>query len=475
MKVRYIAPRNPLNTIFMPDVLKRLTFRRKALFIPLNLCVCAALTPREHEVDIVDECVEEVNFDEPVDLVGITSITSTAPRAYEIADEYRRRGVKVVLGGTHPSALPDEAASHADAVVVGEAEATLPALFDDFKAGRLKPLYRAEEIDENSPIATPRRDLIPKKNYLVYNAVQTSRGCPHRCTFCTTYALYGKRYRTRPVEDVVSEIRSIGGKTYIFADDNALGNRKWAKELLRALVPLHIHWAGQATVLVADDDELLALLRRSGCRGLVLGLESTSQQSLLAANKNFADVADYLPRVRKLQSYGIQLWGSFLFGFDSDTVRTCMDSVRFACKAELAMSCYPVLTPYPGTSVYEELEREGRLLTKDWSKYNGANVVFQPKNMTAEELHLCQIAAFGDFYSLGAISRRLGFFPFKKWSWIANLAIWQAIRYYYRKRKKHLPTGKELLKAEKRGRYPFCSFVKCATASQAMGYGEEKG
>ena len=444
MKVLLINPNNPLTTISLPDVVQRMTIkRRRAIFLPLNLCVVAACVPGEHEVRIVDECIEEIDYDTPADVVGITAMTCQAPQAYEIARKFRERGARVILGGIHPSAVPEEATRYADAVAVGEAEGTVPQIFEDLAGGELKKVYHAAEYRGTAPIAPARRDLCRREDYLVYNTVQTTRGCPYKCTFCTTSALYGSRFFRRSVEDVVGEITSLAengeelkGKLVIFADDNVVGNNRWAKELCRALIPLGIKWAGQCSITIARDVELLTLMRKSGCLGMILGLESPVQSNLTEARKSFARAEEYLPLVRRIQAAGISVWGSFLFGFDNDDLKTLRAAVRFARKAKLVMSCYPILTPYPGTPLYDRMRDEGRLLTGDWTRYNGASVVFRPRKLTVEELASSQMAAFAEFYSLPSMFARLGLWPLKKYSWLANLGIWRGIQYYYRFRKR---------------------------------------
>jgi len=449
MKVLLINPNNPLTTISLPDVVARMTMkRRRAIFLPLNLCVVAACVPKEHEVRIVDECIEEIDYDAPADVVGITAMTCQAPQAYEIARNFRERGAKVILGGIHPSAVPEEAAQHADAVAVGEAEGTVAQIFEDLARGELKKVYHAAEYRGTAPIAPARRELCRREDYLVYNTVQTTRGCPYKCTFCTTNALYGSRFLRRSVQDVVAEIQSLAdtpeelrGKVVIFADDNMMGNNRWAKELCRAIEPLGIKWAGQCSITIARDRELLRLMRRSGCLGMILGLESPVQANLTEARKSFARTDEYLPLVRRIQAAGISVWGSFLFGFDNDDLGTLRAAVRFARKAKLVMSCYPILTPYPGTALYDRMRDEGRLLTEDWTRYNGASVVFRPKKLTEQALADSQMAAFAEFYSLPSMFARLGLWPFKKYSWLANLGIWRGIQYYYRFRKRRpVPT-----------------------------------
>jgi radical SAM superfamily enzyme YgiQ (UPF0313 family) len=439
-RLRLINPRNPLNHLVENDVARRLTFGRKAIFMPLGLAVAAGVVPRSWHVEIVDECTRPVPVAKDVDLVGLTAMTCQAPRAYEIADAYRRLGVPVILGGIHPSALPHEALEHATAVAVGEAEGTLPRMLADFEAGRLAGLYRVEGKVE---IATPRRDLLQKRDYLVWNAVQISRGCPHTCRFCTTHAMYAGRYDVRPIEAICQEIRDLGAKRVIFADDNIVGNLRWAREFFRELAKLRIGWAGQATITVGRDPELLGLMKRSGCMGLIVGLESPNAESLAQGHKTYCDPKDYIPLLRRMQKARIGTWGSFMFGFDCDTVALCRRTVAFAREARLAFACFPILTPYPGTPLFGEYEAAGRILTRDWSKYNGATVVFQPKHMTVRELGNSQMAAFREFYSWPSMKERIDLPPRQKTAWLMNLAANWGLRYYYRRQKKRMPDFRE--------------------------------
>jgi len=435
-KFRLINPRNPLSGLVRNDVARRLTLGRQAIFMPLGLMVAAAVVPRSWQVEIVDECIRDVPISKDVDLVGITAMTCQAPRAYEIADAYRRLGVPVILGGIHPSCLPQEALQHASAVAVGEAEGTLPRMLEDFAAGRLAGLYRAQGEVE---IAAPRRDLLNPGDYFVNNAVQVSRGCPLRCRFCTTAAIYGGRYQVRPIEAILQEIRDLGARRVVFADDNVVGNFRWAKEFLKELRKLAIQWTGQATLAIAREEGMLALLKASGCAGLILGLESPHPESLAEAGKTICRAEEYLPLIRRVQAAGIGTWGSFLLGFDADTVETLEAAVRFARQARLDISCFPILTPYPGTPLFQEQEAAGRILTRDWTKYNGATVVFQPKRMSAQALANCQLAAFREFYSWSSMWQRLGLWPFKRWAWLINVSINQGFRYYFRRQGKRMP------------------------------------
>ncbi|MBN1845018.1 MAG: B12-binding domain-containing radical SAM protein [Sedimentisphaerales bacterium] len=445
--LRLINPNSPLSTITLPDVIAKITWGRRALFMPVNLAICAAVAPAGWRVEIIDECLldgpHQARAD--VDVVGIGAMTTQAKRAYQIADDYRRLGVKVILGGIHPSALPEEAAQHADAVCIGDAEGTLPHALNDLAAGRvLQASYHWQSYPE-APIATPRKDLLDPKDYLVYNPIQTTRGCPHNCSFCTTPAIFGRRYRQRSIPAIVEEIRTAqarGSHFFIFSDDNFAGNQRWALELCQELIPLRIKWASQCDILISNNPILLAAMRRSGCQGLILGLESPDPKTLTEARKRYVKAETYLERIRRIQAHQISLWGSFVFGFDNDTWQSCRQTVRFARKAGLVMSCYPILTPYPGTALFSEYQKQGRLLTRDWEKYNGATVVFQPKQMTRRQLAQAQLAAFCDFYHPRSAFARLKLLPFKKHSWLANIAIFGGLWYYYRcyKHGRPLPT-----------------------------------
>lgn len=444
-KLLLINPRSPLTTITMPEIIQKMTFSRKALFQPLNLAICAAVVPDGWDVEIIDENVTEtlhVPSADGVDAVGIGAMTTQASRAYELADAYRKLGVAVILGGIHPSLMPDEALSHATIVCKGDAESTLPRALRDLQAGVAKEIYDWRG-QSDTPIATPRKDLLDPKDYLVFNPIQTTRGCPHGCTFCTTPAVFGQQFRQRSIDDIVAEVRmakeTFNTRCFIFSDDDVAGNHKWAMELFKAIRPLNVRWASQCDILISRSDKLLRAMADSGCIGLILGLESPKAGTLRAAGKTYIDADEYIDRIRKIQSFGISLWGSFIFGFDSDDWRDCMNAVRFAQRAKLCMSCYPILTPYPGTRIFQQYEAEGRLTSRDWDKYNGSTVVFAPKRMTVNELRHAQMAAFHEFFTPASAFRRLGVWPIKKNSWLANMAIHRGLKYYYSRKARPLP------------------------------------
>ncbi len=432
----------------MPEIIRKMTFSRRALFMPLNLAICAAVVPEGWDVEIIDENVlarEGAGHEacaEGIDAVGIGAMTTQARRAYELADAYRALGVDVILGGIHPSAMPAEALRHGTIVCKGDAEGTLPHALRDLVAGRAKSVYDWRDHPD-APIATPRKDLLDPGDYLVFNPIQTTRGCPHGCTFCTTPAIFGRKFRQRDVGDIIEEVRQakerFHSRVFIFSDDDVGGNHQWAMELFEAMRPLGVKWASQCDILISRNDRLLAAMRDSGCIGLILGLESPKTGTLRLAGKRYVRAEEYLERIAKIRSYGISIWGSFIFGFDTDDWRDCMNAVRFAQRARLCMSCYPILTPYPGTVLFEQFRDQGRLLTRDWDKYNGATVVYEPRRMTVNELRHAQMAAFHEFYTPASSLRRLRIWPFKKNSWLANLAIHRGLTYYYARRGRPLP------------------------------------
>ena len=446
----------------MPQIIQRMTFSRRALFMPLNLAICAAVVPEGWDAEIIDENVSDephVPAADGIDAVGIGAMTTQARRAYELADAYRALGVPVILGGIHPSALPDEAAAHGTIVCRGDAEATLPVALADLDAGVAKSYYNWEDYP-SADIATPRKDLLDPKDYLVFNPIQTTRGCPHGCTFCTTPAIFGRRFRQRDIGSIVEEMRqakeAFNTRVFIFSDDDVAGNHAWATELFEAITPLGIKWASQCDILISRSPKLLRIMRRSGCEGVILGLESPRAGTLAEAGKRYADADAYVHQIRTIQAHGISIWGSFIFGFDSDSWRDCMNTVRFAQRAKLAMSCYPILTPYPGTEIFDTYRRQGRLLTLDWDKYNGSTVVFEPKRMTINELRHVQMAAFNEFYSLPSVLKRLRLLPFKGKSWLANVALHRGLAYYYSKKRRPLPRFADFLRPDADERIARC-------------------
>jgi len=415
--------------LIVPATQENIRKRRKAICPPLGLAMVAALTPPEVEVSLTDENVTAIDFQKETDLVGITAPTITAQRAYEIADSFRARGVKVILGGSHPSALPEEASQHADAVVIGEAEGIWPNVIDDFKASKLQRIYSQREHPSLLNLPIPRRDLFAKGAYYCTNTISTTRGCPHACSFCSVTSFFGHTYRRRPVEEILKEIETLSHRKLIgFVDDNIFGNPRFAKELLRALVPYKIRWVAQATVTVAKDDELLKLAAASGCISLLVGFETLSPANLATVGKRVNVVDEYETVIRKIHSHGIAIHGFFILGLDEDDEDVFASTIRFARKMRLESAQFAWPVPYPGTALCESLDKAGRIVTKDWSRYE-SNPVFEPKLMSREMLKKGHDWAWRDFYSLPSIWRRIGIarrnlVPF----WVMNLSFRAASR-----------------------------------------------
>lgn len=376
---------------------------------PLVFAILAGLTPPDVETVLYDDRLEPIPFDEPTDLAALTVETYTARRAYQIAAEYRRRGVPVVMGGYHPTFLPEEALEHADAVVVGDADALWPRLVEDARRGRLQRIYRDEGFPPLAG-AQPDRSIFRGKRYAPAALVQYGRGCRFACEFCSIHAFYGKDLRQRPVENVVAEIEATGKKHIFLVDDNIFVDRARAKELFTALIPLKIRWSCQISIDIAQDRELMALLERSGCTTAVVGFESLSESSLRQMKKHWnLKHSDYKTSVQIFQDHGIMLYGSFVFGYDDDTPDSFDRTLEFAVDSKFYTANFNPLTPMPGAALYDRLEKEGRLLYPRWwldPRFRYGDAVFRPKGMSAEELTAGCYRIRKEFHSLRSIASR---------------------------------------------------------------------
>jgi len=377
-------------------------------YMPLTLTTLASLVPSElnAEVTLVDEGVRDMDLNIEADLIGISAITGTATRSYELAAHFRRRGMPVVLGGVHPTLVPDEAQQHCDTLVVGYAEETWPQLLRDFVAGKMQRRYDQSPNLSLANLPFPRRDMLPAKNYATPYTIEATRGCIHHCEFCVVPAAWG-RPLMKPVADVIADIKQMRPSRLIFLDLNLISDIDYAKELFTAMIPLKIKWGGLATTLLAWDEELLSLAARSGCGGILIGLESLSQDSLDETNKSFNMKKDYRFVVERLHNYNIALMGCFVFGFDHDNAETFDRTVDFVMETNIDLPRYAILTPFPGTPLFERLKREGRILTEDWEQYDGQHVVYQPSQMTPDELAQRTQRAWKKTYSFRSIAKRL--------------------------------------------------------------------
>ena len=407
-----------------------LTKQKIFAFPPLNLPILASLTPPGVDVEIIDENIEHWDYDKKMgDLVGITAMTAQAPRAYEIATEMRKRGAKVAIGGIHPTALPEEAARYADTVVVGEAETIWPRVIDDFQKNRLQKIYTQDGRPSLVNMPIPRRELLDHKGYLFKNTMQVFRGCKFNCSFCSVSRFFGRSYRMRPVDEVIKEVEFLRGNSgwsrfFGFLDDNIVGDRDYSVELFQRLVPLHIIWAGQATLDVVDMPGMVPLLEKSGCKALFIGLESSNPSALKEAKKKWLRPDEYRAKIDYLHDHGIMVEGAFIIGFDSDEETVFEETVEFADKIGVDAAQFSILTPFPGTELFSKLDSEGRIFNRDWSKYGVDEVVYQPKKITPDKLQEGYHWAWREFYSRKKIAKRV-LRAYKKWKSLLPLLIFQ--------------------------------------------------
>lgn len=407
MRIVLVSPKGPLYRH------RGGIFGRALRYKPLTLTTLAALVPEElrAEITLVDEGIADVDPGLPADLVGLTVITGTAVRAYELAARFRARGATVVLGGPHVTLVPEDARPHADAIVVGYAEDTWPALLRDFAAGRLRARY--DQAPDLSLAGRPfaRRELLPSREFVTDDVFEATRGCVHRCDFCVVPTAWGTTPLQKPVEDVVADIRRKRARKLIFVDLNLIADRAYAARLFEALIPLRVSWYGLSTVLLADDRPLLELCARSGCKGLLMGLESISPENLAESKKGFTRPEHFGEIVARLHRHGIALQGCFVFGLDHDEPDVFLKTARLAVEARIDLPRFAVVTPFPGTPLFQRLEREGRILTRNWELYDGQHVVFQPARMSVEQLQRGVETAWRHCYSVPSMLKRMAASP----------------------------------------------------------------
>jgi len=375
-------------------------------FSMLTSLSVAAAAPPGVKVRIVDEEVEALDLGTEADLVGISFMTFNAPRAYELADRLRREYHRtVIVGGYHPTLCPEEAKAHADAVCIGEAEPVLPAMIRDYEAGRLQPFYRGAPSDLRG-LRLPDRRLLRRASYVAADAIQATRGCPYACTFCSVSAFHRRQFRRRPVEEVVAELQALG-RQIIFMDDNLVADRGYAAELFSAMIPLRKRWVSQSSVTIGDDEGLMDLAARSGCCGLFLGLESLSQEGLRHWNKETNRARDYTRLIRRLHARGIAVIVGIVLGHDWDTREVFRQTLEFLEDARVDALQATILTPFPGTPLFEEMSAQGRLIDRDWSHFDFGHVVFEPARMTRADLERGHRWLLSQFYSRRRVATRL--------------------------------------------------------------------
>jgi len=374
----------------------------------LALPLIAGLTPEKHEVHIVEEELEQIDFDASCDLVGISCMTSNAPRAYLIAQQFRMRGKKVVMGGVHPSVLPDEALRFSDSVVIGEAEGVWSQILEDAETGSLKPRYHKPYPPLDRYV--PKTANGAKRRPFGIIPLMTTRGCPFDCEFCCVNNVFGHKVRHVPVAHVVRDITDSNGKLYMFLDDNIIGDPRYAREIFSAIKPLGIKWVGQASISFVKDESMLKLAAESGCVGLFFGLESVSRKQLEKMRKSIKDIDKIEEAIQKVKDNGIGFHASMIFGFDDDTVSIFEDTLNFLNKNKIYSVSLNTLTPYPGTRLYDRLKQQGRLLTEDWQYYDHKTVVFTPMHMTPSQLQAGRMWVFREFTKMSTILKKAPFY-----------------------------------------------------------------
>jgi radical SAM superfamily enzyme YgiQ (UPF0313 family) len=354
----------------------------------LTLSMIAALTPPEHEIRIVEEVYgETVDFEGDYDVIGISIMTQTCIRGYQIANEFRKRGKTVVFGGIHATSMPDEAIRFGNAVVIGEAEGLWDLVLEDIKHNRLKSFYKLDKLPDLQKYVRPRRDLIKcSSGKFSIAPIETTRGCPYNCDFCSVSRFFGTRQRHKAIRDVITDIESCTQKNLFFLDDNITGDKKYAKELFREMIPLKKIWVGQASIQVAKDPELMQLAYKSGCRALLIGFESMSDSGISQYRKTLKTIDENVQAVKILQDNGIMTMASLIFGLDSDTKEVFEAAHGFLTRSKSAFFQACVMTPYPGTPVFDKLKAAGRILTDDWARFDASKVIIRPQNLSPEEL-----------------------------------------------------------------------------------------
>ncbi len=423
------APTLLLVTASSPGI-QRVRRSRVLNFQQITMPYLAAFVPPHWTVLHVDEAVEPINLETPVDLVGITFHTPSASHVYALADRFRQRGTTVALGGPHVTLMPDEAQAHADVIFIGEAETHWPEFLAGFEAGQHRRRYCSAEPPGLAHAPMSRKDLFHRRDHTA-GVLFATRGCAHRCDFCTVAVMYRSHPRQRPVADVAREYASFRGKVIILWDDNIAGDLEYARELFRALAPHRKWWSSQASIHAAGDDEFLELAARSGCKQLFIGLESISQASMNEVSKGFNRVDEYARAIERIHSHGIAVQAGIVFGFDHDTPAVFEETLDFLEAAAVQNATFNILTPFPGTRLHERLAAEGRILTRDWTKYNGrTDVVFQPRRMSPEALLAGYQYANRRFYSCASIYKRLSRSPVGLfWTLPLNLAYTLSLRY----------------------------------------------
>jgi len=462
--------------LILPNQRRADVFKYSFPFMYLGLPYVAAMTPPEHQVRIIDDRYQDVDFDTDADLIGISILTPNAPRGYRIADEFRRRGKKVVMGGIHASVVPEEALQHCDAVVVGEADGTWTRLLKDFEHGSLERLYRNEEWPSLEGLPIPRRDLMAASHYLPLKTLETTRGCPHNCDFCGVSEYFGKSYRMRPIAEVEAELRKMfvpqpqipralwramelispdfpyfATRRLLYIVDNNVGfQRDYLRALSQVIRDTDVLWWCHATINVARDVKMLEMLRDSRCIAVNVGFESLDRTELDEMGKSFNRPEEYETLIQRIHDHNIGIMGTFMIGRDNDTPETFKQIADFVERTKLDWAIALILAPLPDTRSYHRLREEGRLLTEDWERYDNVHCVHQPHGMTPEQVEQGFVYTWKRIFSLRSVYRRIwGKKPgvHRFFYTLMNLGFTRKVRHWpdegisrYEARRNHRPT-----------------------------------
>lgn len=393
---------------------------------PLAIAVLSGLTPENWSRHLFDDRLEDIDYDRPTDLVAISVETYNARRAYQIAAEYRKRNIPVIMGGFHPTFCPDEVREHADAVCVGEAEGVWAEVLSDASSGKLKPLYKSHSSEAIKTIVD--RDIFKGKNYLDINLVEYGRGCKFKCNFCSITAFHKATYRRRDLSEIIAELEELKGKNVFFVDDNIVANIPELKESLKAMVPLNIKWVSQGSVNMAWDDELLELMAASGCLGVLIGFESLDSKNMDLMNKGVNQIKKFPSAVKRLRLAGLRIYGTFIFGYPNDSDELIEETLRFSREQKLFMAAFNHLVPFPGTDLYDDIDKAGLLKCKKWwldEHYRFGQLVYNPESkFNAKDIEEGCMELRRKFYGLPSILKR-------GWDFKANCRSFKSAKTFY--------------------------------------------
>ena len=402
MKILFITP-------YDNNYRYKSAFTKSLSYMPITMPYLAALTPDKYNAKFraIDEGVQKINYDklEFYDIVAITAVTSSVNRGYELANYFKGKGSYVVMGGHHVSLLPEEALKHCDTVLTGPADRIWGEFLEDYSKGKPGRRYDGEKCDINTAHVIPKRELMQKSKYIGVPTVIANFGCTNHCEFCVINSFWGGKYTARKIEEVIEELKQLKSKSILFLDPSPTSNPVYAKEFYKALIPLKIKWAGLCTTDILENEELFDLMIQSGCIGILMGFETFSDMSLKEVHKKNI-VEKYKAVVRKFHKAGVTILGTFMLGFDGDTKESIRCMPDYIDEIGVDIPRFAILTPYPNTPIYDKLEKEGRIISKNWSDYDSIHAVYEPKNFTKNELEQMLVDVSNECYTIKRIWRR---------------------------------------------------------------------